>query len=278
MVFLGVLLFWSLLAALPFIDLNWRMRAGLVTSVALLACISLWPSLSGMTGGRLPCPKYVQDNVEFRLVAGLDLRGGLRLVYTVDVDEAIKDRRDRYYEDMRTELARIYVGHKGETAPSDDLLLQLAKKVELIKPKGEADLVRVHVLEGADPGKIDARFRDLFKPDFQPKVLDSRNIEFNVREEAESQIRERAVAQAKEIILRRVDEMGLREASVSTRDEDIIVEVPGEDEESFTRIREIISQTARLEFKLNDDTNDYFASIKDKVAPESLPDGLEFRT
>lgn len=278
MAFLGVVLLWSLLAALPIIDLNWRMRAGLVMSVGLMATLSMWPTLHNMSKGRLPCPSYIKDHVGFELVAGLDLRGGLRLVYTVDVDEAIKDRRDRYYEDMRTELAKIYVGHKGDTAPSDELLGKLAKKVELIKPRGEADVVRVHVLEGADPSKIDARFRDLFKPDFQPKVLDDRTIEFNVREAAETQIRERAVAQAKEIILRRVDELGLREAAVSTRDEDIIVEVPGEDEESFARIREIISQTARLEFKLNDDTNDFFAAVKEKWSGESLPDGLEFRT
>ncbi len=66
-------------------------------------------------------------------------------------------------------------------------------------------------------------------------------------------------ARPREIIHRRVDELGLREAAVSTRDEDIIVEVPGEDEKGFATIREIISQTARLEFKLLDDDTDFFA-------------------
>src|SRR5690606_37474071 len=92
----------------------------------------------------------------------------------------------------------------------------------------------------------------------------------------ESGIRERAVGQAREIILRRVYELGLREAAVSTRDEDIIVEVPGEDEKSFATIREIISQTARLEFKLLDDETDFFGPISQSANKETLPEGLEF--
>ena len=68
----------------------------------------------------------------------------------------------------------------------------------------------------------------------------------------------------------------MREAAVSTRDEDIIVEVPGEDEKSFSQIRETISKTARLEFKLFDDDTDFFAGLSKKAAPESLPEGLSF--
>src|SRR5690606_6593428 len=94
----------------------------------------------------------------------------------------------------------------------------------------------------------------------------------------ESGIRERAVAQAKDIILRRVDSLGLREASVSTRDEDIIIEVPGQDEASFQQIREIISQTARLEFKMVDDESQYFRKLSETTDSVSVPEGLEFRS
>src|SRR5690606_2332916 len=74
----------------------------------------------------------------------------------------------------------------------------------------------------------------------------------------------------------RVDELGLREAAVSTRDEDIIVEVPGTDEAAFSEIREIIGQTARLEFKLLDDDSDFFAALaRDPNA--KLPEGIEIR-
>ncbi|HSC89672.1 MAG TPA: protein translocase subunit SecD, partial [Polyangiaceae bacterium] len=121
------------------------------------------------------------------------------------------------------------------------------------------------------------RFRERFKAELELRQLDPQHFEFTIREATESSIRERAVAQAKDIILRRVDALGLREASVSTRDEDVIVEVPGDKEAIFAEIREIISQTARLEFKLLDDESDYFADLERTSAPESLPEGLQFR-
>jgi len=278
MVLLGIAMVWAIIAALPLVDLNWRMRTGLVIAVSLLAGVALWPSLNTMSQGYLPCPDYIKQKVSFRLVAGLDLRGGLRLVYTVDVDEAIKDKRDRYHEDMRNELAKIYVGHEGDEAPSEELVKKLATMVELTKPRDSANTVLLTIKDGTDASKIDARFRDLFKPDFQAKAIDKTHFEFSIRDDAESSIRDRAVAQAREIILRRVDQLGLREAAVSTRDEDIIIEVPGEDEKSFEEIRDTISKTARLEFKLNADTTDYFQELKDKLAPASLPEGLEWRT
>lgn len=277
MVALAMFGLFALILALPLMDISWRARSGLVLSVVLLAGLVLWPSLSSMTGGRVPCPEWVKERVGARLVAGLDLRGGLRLVYTVDVEEAIKDKRDRYYEDMRRELAKLYLDHSGDEAPSEEMLVRLREKVDLSAPRRPAHIIRLEVKDGSDPGKIDARFRDLFKPDVETRVVGPQTFEFAIRQAAETQIRERAVGQAREIILRRVDELGLREAAVSTRDEDIIVEVPGEDEKSFETIREIISQTARLEFKLLDDDSDFFAQLSRTAAQESLPQGLEFR-
>ncbi len=274
---LGLLGLWLLFMALPIYDFSWRSRTGLVLVAGVLSFLTLWPSLYSMSGGKVPCPVWVQERVGARLVAGLDLRGGLRLVYTVDVDTAIRDKRDRYYEDMRRELSKLYAGHTGEEAPTEETLKKLREKVDLVAPRGTANVIDLKIKEGSDPSKIDQRFRDLFKPDIQTKVIDARTFQFSVREAAESSIRERAVSQAKDIILRRVDDLGLREAAVSTRDEDIIVEVPGSDEAAFETIRDIISQTARLDFKLLDDDSNFFAELEQAATPDSLPEGLEFR-
>ncbi len=273
----GILTLWSFIVALDVIDLGWRMRLGLVVSVGLFGFLALWPSIYNMSRGKVPCPSYIRNHVDFRLVAGLDLRGGLRLVYTVDVDEAIKDKRDRYYEDMRVALAKIYGLHSGDERPTEEVYTKLRKLVDLEAPHHPANTVTLHVKDGADPSKVDARFLQQFSGDLTYSRPDPRDVEFRIKNDAETQIRQRAVEQAKEIILRRVDELGLREASVSTRDEDIIVEVPGEDEKSFARIREIISQTARLEFKLLDDDVDFFGPIQKKLEGKELADGVEFR-
>ncbi len=275
----GVLTLWAAFTGTNWVDLSWRVRTGLVLSIAGVAFVALWPSLDGMTGGRAQCPRWVEERVKPRLVAGLDLRGGLRLVYTVDVGEAIKDKRDRYYEDMRAILARSFELHSGDERPTDETLVKLREKVKLHAPRNEVNAIR---LEFADEetarAKVDARFQEQFRGDLGSPKFTGALVEFSMREDAESGIRERAVAQAREIILRRVDELGLREASVATRDEDIIVEVPGEDEASFTEIREIISQTARLEFKLLDDESPFFETVSAdaRAKPETLGEGIEF--
>jgi preprotein translocase subunit SecD len=267
----------SAFAAVDVIDLNWRMRAALNLGVITLGFFALWPTFYNMSDGRFPCPTYVREKVTFRLVAGLDLRGGLRLVYTVDVEEAVKDKRDHYHEDMRLELARIYGLHQGEDRPTEETYAKLRDKVELEAPRRPAGILRLTLKPGTDPSKIDERFLERFRSELSyTRSQDQRNYEFRIRSSVESGIRERAVGQAREIINRRVDELGLREAAVSTRDEDIIVEVPGEDEKSFATIRDIISQTARLEFKLLDDETDFFRGVREKASPESLPEGLEF--
>jgi preprotein translocase subunit SecD len=264
-------------ASVDVLELGWRLRFSLAASVAGLGFLIIWPTLPGLTGGKIPCPAYIQEHVSFRLVAGLDLRGGLRLVYTVDVDEAIKDKRNNYYEDMRREAAKLYGFAQGDDVPSDEVYAKLREKVEIDAPRKPVNLITLKVKEGADPSKLDDRFLEKFRGELSfTRTSDQRNLEFKIKTSVETGIRERAVGQAKDIIGRRVDELGLREAAISSRDEDIIVEVPGEDEKSFSTIREIISQTARLEFKLLDDETDFFGALSKKVAPESLPEGLSF--
>lgn len=279
MVLLGLLGSWLAFAGTEVVDLSWRLRAGLSGCVLFLAALAMWPTVSSWTGGVLPCPAYVQERVSFKLIAGLDLRGGLRLVYTVEVEEAIKDKRDHYYEDMRRELSRVFGLHQGDQVPSEGVYQKLREKVEIEAPRSASNLIRLRLKEGANPEKIDERFLSQFRSELgYTRTSDGRQYEFQIRPLVESSIRERAVSQAREIILRRVDELGLREAAISTRDEDIIIEVPGEDEKGFATIREIISQTARLEFKLVDDDTDFFGQIRASASEDSLPEGLEFYT
>ncbi|RYZ01746.1 MAG: protein translocase subunit SecD [Myxococcales bacterium] len=282
MVVLGLIAFTAAFASVDLFELGWRLRFSLAASVAGLAFLVLWPTLPALTDGKVPCPAYIRDHVGFRLVAGLDLRGGLRLVYAVDVDAAIKDKRDSYYEDMRREAARVLglvkSDGKNDEIPSDDAYAKLREKVEIEAPRAPANVIRVKVKEGTDPSKLDDRFLEKFRSELSfTRTADQRNLEFKVKSSVETSIRERAVGQAKDIIARRVDELGLREAAVSTREEDIIVEVPGEDEKAFSTIREIISKTARLEFKLLDDDTDFFGKLQPTLQKESLPEGLEFQ-
>jgi preprotein translocase subunit SecD len=272
----GLSTVWALACTTNTIDLPWRAKAGMTLAIGLGAFLCVWPTLESLTMGKVPCPQYIKDKIDFRLVAGLDLRGGLRLVYTVDVEEAIKDKRNRYFDDMRAELATVYGFKQADKTATREELDKLGDKVTLEKSKTTAAMMTLHFKDAADISKLDGAVTQKFNGEMvRSPGTDPQSVVFKIRTEVETSIRERAVSQAKETIGRRVDELGLREAAVTVRDEDIIIEVPGQDEKTFAEIREIISKTARLEFKLVDDTVDFFDTIR-KTDQETLPQGLSF--
>jgi preprotein translocase subunit SecD len=276
MVTLGVVAAWAAFGSLNIIDLSWRTRTGLVGGLAIIGFLTLWPTFNNMSDGRFPTPQYIMDHVGARLVAGLDLRGGIRLVYNVDVSEAIEDKRDAYAETMRAELARRFGHHEGDDRPDEAAYDKLLKQVQVLTPKGDADAIVIQFADAADAAKVDEEFRAQFSALTFKISADRKTATFAMKDTVATDIRVKAVEQAREIILRRVDELGLKEAAVSTRDEDIIVEVPGTDEEAFQEIRDLVGKTAKLEFKLVAD-EDFFAPVRAELASGDVPvEGLTF--
>jgi len=293
----GVLVFvWAAVGLLPFMDSVWRLKVGFVAAVFLGAFVALWPSLDGVlptadsripespawlnsvaragrsVGSRLHCPQYLRDRITFGIAPGLDLSGGLRLVYTVEVEEAIRDKRDHFADEMRQELATVFAVHSGEGRVTRDELANLDASVHVSQP--EAAVIRLKFKDKNDKGKIDERFTRKFLGELaESQGPGADEITFKIRADIETQIRERAVAQAKDTVSRRVDELGLREAAVTTRDEDIIVEVPGSNEQSFRDIKETIRRTARLEFKMLDDAGSEKVFGPPALKGDELPEG-----
>jgi preprotein translocase subunit SecD len=264
-----LIIVWSAIGLLNTMDGAWRARLGFAVCAFLLAGVALWPTATSMSGGKLPCPAYVRDHITFGIAKGLDLQGGLRLVYTVEVEEAIRDKRDHFADEMRHELAITYDFHKGDGLLRREEVAKLDEKVK-ISFGTETSVLRVIFKDPADVAKIDERFAKKFTQELsQQKGKDPGEVVFKIRTDVETQIRERAVNQAKDTIIRRVDALALREASVTVRDEDIVVEVPGKDKKAFDDIKETIRQTARLEFKMVDDESDFFGTIKDTDLPEN---------
>jgi preprotein translocase subunit SecD len=296
----GLAVPWALLCALPSLDLAWRAKTGFVLFLALGSALCIYPTYHDERFGRIEEPgltsderserevqaqrgdlglkRYLLSNIPFRLVRGLDLKGGLRLVYTVDVDEAIKDKRDRYYDEVRAALTTAFGFHSGDTPPPVEAMQKVASKARLEKSRDQAGTLIVHLNDPADAAKLDDAFLKKFLGEMQVLPSGDRSrFTFRIKSEVESGIRDRAVTQAKETVHRRIDSMGLKEASVTVRDEDIVIEIPGDDDRAFAEIRDIISQTARLEFKMVDDEVDFFDAISRSAKEEELPKGVRFQ-
>jgi preprotein translocase subunit SecD len=263
---------WAAFGLLPIMDGLWRLKVGFVAAVFFGALIALWPTVHNMVGDKLPLPEYLRDRIDFAIAPGLDLRGGMRLVYTVEVEEAIRDKRDHRAEEMRQELATSFGFHSGDGRVTREELSKLDDKVHVAQP--QTALIRLVFKDKNDKAKVDERFAKKFVAELAETPGPGENeITFKIRADVESQIRERAVAQAKDTVSRRVDELGLREAAVTTRDEDIIVEVPGTDEQSFREIKDIIRKTARLEFKMVDDSGSGKVFGPPALKADDLPEG-----
>ena len=86
-------------------DRSWYLRFGTVIVSVVVACLALWPTLD--QAGWVSAPSFVKEHFSGRISPGLDIQGGLRLMYEVEVDEYIRDLRDRHSEEMVRELGSI---------------------------------------------------------------------------------------------------------------------------------------------------------------------------
>lgn len=147
-----------------------------------------------------------------------ELKGGTRLVYMVEVDEAIKDQRDRYYGEIRAGLAGVFGFHRGDAAPTLKVLQELGPKLRLEKPRDAPGALAVVFVDPADSVKIDEAFVRRFARDLEvQRSADLKTVSFRIRKDGESMIRARTMAQVKETVQRRLGEVGLGGKGLFTR-------------------------------------------------------------
>src|SRR4051812_13732828 len=107
-------------------DRSWYLRLGLVVFLSLGATMVVWPSVDAW----LPAPAWIKERVSSRIAPGLDIKGGLRLTYEVEVDEAVRDRRDRLAEDLLDRLGIEFGLFKADERPTREQLDQVRARVK----------------------------------------------------------------------------------------------------------------------------------------------------
>ncbi|MFK7988750.1 MAG: protein translocase subunit SecD [Sandaracinaceae bacterium] len=261
-------------------DRAWYFRLSLVVLALAGGWTLLWPTLNRLEW--VSAPDFVLENVQREITPGLDIQGGLRLMYTVDMEAAIEDRLNARGQQLLRRLgARMDIVEEGE-APDEDEIEEIRSRASatVVREDGVARIIRVYFNDPSDAAFLDhdmiTGFGDLAEEDRGNKPDrdgESRMaVDLLIDDTSIEELRDVAVAQAQETIKNRISELGISEANVRARDIDIIVEVPGADEEQFERIREIIAQTARLEFKIADDGNTWLTTVTD------LPEGITRQT
>jgi len=222
---------------------SWWWKATLYGGLVVLACLYLVPTLVPDEKQ----PAFIKKHFQKHIQLGLDLQGGLHLVYEVDVDKAVGGKVDRIASDLEDKLRK----DKGVT----DLLVTREGRDDIIftfKPpsdiaKFDDSLLKEHRQD------LDVVDRDATKGVVRLR-LDAKQID---------EIRDYALRQGIETIRGRVDKFGVSEPTIIKKGTDIIVELPGLKSADFEHIKSIIGRTAQLEFKIVDDGADYSRKLVD---------------
>lgn len=241
-------------------DRGWYFRLAIVVGSSVLGFLALWPSVDRW----VPCPDIVKETFENQINPGLDIKGGLRLMYEVEVDEYIRDRRDRIAEQVQRQCG-VLIGIVPEEEVDDIDKATLAAiqqrcKVERVdKDDDSVRAVRITFSNQEDAQKLTKTWvKDYFSDLRVASGVGDLVVDLHMREEQLTNMRETAVRQSERTITNRIDSLGVLEPTVIARpnDGDIIIEIPGAQESSFERIKSIISRTAQLQFQIVDDESD----------------------
>ena len=216
-----------------------------VLVVALSAWTILWPSIPRIA------PPWVQRYIHARMNLGLDIRGGARLSYDVQIGAAIAQRRDRAVESIREQLARDFSFHRGEGRLTEEASTRLTTKVTVRRSEADNRELTIRFVSASDVGRVNRQF--LADRGLVERSRTGGTIVAAIRQDEVEQLETSAVQEAVRRIENRIDELAVKETSITARGETIVIEVPGSDRAYFDQIQEIIRRTARLEFRICSD-------------------------
>ncbi len=219
---------------------RWRtVWLGLITCLAVVLLIPTFVSSERL-------PTQFQDIYNQRIIQGLDLQGGLHIVYSLDLDRAVDDRATDIRRDLEAVIAERGIDATVHTpreplggvdiVPAEG---QVLDEEELIGAYGDT----VEVVECADERPEGA-------------------LCLKVSEDYAADVRDTALEQAILIIRDRINERGIAEPQVVRRGQQIIVELPGlHGEAEVERVRSILERTARLEFKVVEEDTEFMQEL-----------------
>ncbi len=177
---------------------------------------------------------------------GLDLRGGIYLVYQVDVQGAVTQLTQVLERDLRKVLRDARIPYDEVAAVGPQLRIQIkdpARTAEVIKEIGDFDPL-LAVREGAGPGQV-------------------------VAELTEDQIRQRqdfAIQQNITALKNRVDALGVSEPIIQRQGLNrIAVQLPGI--QDAAEVVRVLGKVATLEFRLVDPINSPLEAQRSGRAP-----------
>ncbi|MDO7844083.1 protein translocase subunit SecD [Sphingomonas immobilis] len=233
---------------------RWKILSivGLLICLMLLAVPSFIPEkTTDAWGVKLP-----------RINLGLDLAGGSHLLLEADTADLARTRIDTMREQIRTEMGRTPAIAIGDIAEADGKLSFMLQDVTKL------DAARERL------NKLTSGAAMTGQRDWDLSVVDASRIVMTPTQAGLDQAIRQAMDDATEVVRNRSDGMGTKEATIVRQGTNrISVDVPGLQDPAA--LKRTLGQTAKLEFKLVDDTPVDPAAIAKGLLPlgtQLLPD------
>ncbi len=173
------------------------------------------------------------------IVLGLDLQGGLHLVYEVQGDQAVRTFTERYAFLIKEALEKKELEADVKTS---GLMIEVSPSTDAVEKRITTSFSNLDIVSAGDQLVL--------------KLTDDEN----------TYIKETATEQALETIRNRIDQFGVSEPTIVRQGEnEIVVQLPGVKDPK--RAIDLIGRTALLEFKLADDASAVGFDLPALVAP-----------
>ena len=220
-------------------------------SLSLAAALASLPTIASLSG--VPWPAFL-PNPEVNL--GLDLAGGSQILLEANPAQVGRQRLESMDEAVRAQLKKAQPSIRvGDLSSANGRLSFLLE----------------------DPGQVDAA-RELILPlingsgtikEWNLEVIDGSRFVLTPTKSGIDQAVTNAMDSATEVVRKRIDSLGTREPTIVREgDTRISVQVPGLDDPEA--LKQLLGQTAKLEFKLVDQS-----ALPADVAQGIAPPGSE---
>ena len=236
---------------------RWKALAIILTALVVCLCAvpNFFPEARVKTW-----PLWAQRH----LVLGLDLQGGSYLLLEVDSNYVKKEKLDQIRDDARRVLREAKIVYTGLGVRND--------------------AVEVRITKDTDQQTALSKLRDLSQPlggllgsngQRSLEVADAGNgtIRLTVPQAAINDRIRQTIEQSIQIVEKRVNELGTVEPVIQRQGTDrILVQVPGLQDP--TRLKQLLGKTAKMEFRMVDETVPPDAAAQGKIPPddEVLPE------
>lgn len=215
-------------------NILWRLI--LIGSTIVLAVVFFLPNTPLFS----QMPEWWKKNMPDKgITMGLDLQGGIHLVFEVEGEKAVELTTERIAQSLKDILS---------------------------KKKLSADITSSGMLITVASASMDVRKAIEENYPILTPVETGARVVYKISDKEAGRIRDGAADQALETIRNRIDQFGVAEPTIHRQgSNEIVVQLPGIKDPK--RAIEIIGKTAQLEFKIVDDSSAVAAEIPASIEP-----------